>query len=634
MENQNENNTTELDYLDLDSEAGSNQKGNRRRKKSGLKRGQIIALIAAAAVIIGAGVYLISREVNEPVPGTVSAPVVNIEEILEPLPPQIDNSGVLGRGVLEHIVGAGRAVENAFGLRPPTIELTDENRVDFVKIQECLIGDNGLVNIKTSSVGIPKSDDKFYYLFALNAFEYSLPEGAEAVAKSYKNNEGVFSCSLNKGAASSRLFKKFAVGVKIDGEYQLISRGSFITNPEYGSKYQNVFMKPSSKKGILIDYSKYKTGQLEDLGVKQVAINFRIQDFLGPSTNALFPTVNYTYNGKNYSFNGAALSGFDETIRYLTEHNISVTAILLNSYSSKYLTLIHPDARSKNVCPYYMFNAATEDGVDYIAAVGSFFADRYSGSKHGRISNWVIANEINARKEWNYMAYTDVDTYTRAYADAFRVFYNAIKSISGSARVYISLDQQWNRDMKNNPDYDGKDVVDCFNSYISQYGNIDWGMAYHPYNVPLTSCSTWSSSKYVKHSSDTPMISMQNIEVLINYLNQSAFLSPDGSHRSIMITELGYTSSGSGGESAQAAAIAYAFYKINHYEDIDGLLLNRQTDDATEIAQGLATGVTTLGGGQKASYDVFKYMDTSEAESHMAFAKSIIGISNWSDIMR
>ena len=630
----------DLEFINMEEKPDDKdqKKTPAKRKKSskGLKKPYIVAIVAAALAIIAIGAVLILKTLHhETGTGTVATPVVNIEDILEPLPTEIGNDGALGRGVLEHIVGAGRAVENAYALRPPTVELTEENKSNFVKISECKINpDNGKVCIKTSSNGIPKSDDKFYYLFAINSFDNGIIEGNDAIAKTYKTEDGVLECSLNKDSASSRLFKKFAVAVKLNGQYELISTSSYITNPEACAKYSNVFMTPSSKKGILIDYTKYKTGQLEDLGVKQVAINYRIQDFMGPSTNALFPTVNYSYDGKTYAFNGAALSGFDETIRYLTEKGISVTVILLNSYSSKYVSMIHPDARSKNVCPYYMFNGATEDGIEYLAAVGSFFADRYSGSKHGRVSNWVIANEINARKEWNYMAYTDVDTYTKAYADAFRVFYNAIKSTSGSARVYISLDQQWNRDLKNNPDYDGKDVTDCFNSYIKEHGNIDWGMAYHPYNVPLTSCKTWTSSKYVKHSADSSMISMQNIEVLINYLNQDAFLAPDGSHRHIMITELGYTSSGQGSESLQAAAIAYAFYKINHYADIDGLLLNRQTDDATEIAQGLSTGVTTLSGAQKASYDVFKYMDTSEAESHMAFAKSIIGISDWSEIMR
>ena len=620
-----------------DNETKKTKKIRRTRKNT--KKIKLPVLIGAASgvvlVVLVAVYFLFIRGgsgANQPGVESSASPVP-IENIIEQIPEGLVDDGIMGTAVLEHIIGAGRAVENAYNSRPETIELTDENRSTFVNIDDCVL-DAGFVSVTGSSEGIPKSDDKYYYLFALNTYEDDISEDAEYVSKAYKNDASTLRCSLNYNSASSRLFKKFAFGVKVDGKFVLVSQPRYITNPEAICKYPNVYMKPDSKKGILIDYTKYKSGQLQDLGVKQVAINFRISDFLGPTTNALFPTVHYSYDGRTYAFNGAMLSGFDETVKYLSDHGISVTAIMLNSYSGANISLIHPDSRSAGVCPYYMFNAADNDGVEYLAAVGSFFAERYSGTSHGRISNFVIANEINARKEWNYMAYTDVDTYTKEYAKGFRVFYNAIKSVSGSARVYISLDQQWDRNMAKNPDYDGRDVLDCFNNYLKQEGNIDWGLAFHPYNVPLTTCNTWSSSKYIKHSSDSPMISMANIEVLINYLKQDSYKDTSGNTRSIYITELGYTSSGSGGEAYQAAAIAYAFYKINHYPEIDGLLLNRQTDDATEIAQGLATGITTLGGGQKKSYDVFKYMDTSEFEAHTDFAKSIIGISNWSQIMR
>ena len=104
-----------------------------------------------------------------------------------------------------------------------------------------------------------------------------------------------------------------------------------------------------------------------------------------------------------------------------------------------------------------------------MAAIGSFLAARYSDNKHGKISNWVIANEINARKEWNYMAHTDIETYVEEYAKAFRVFYTAIKSMSSGAKVYISLDQQWDRNIKNNTNYDARDVLDVkFKTGISE----------------------------------------------------------------------------------------------------------------------------------------------------------------------
>lgn len=327
------------------------------------------------------------------------------------------------------------------------------------------------------------------------------------------------------------------------------------------------------------------------------------------------------------------IAEYDLVFSTLTAKGICTTAIILNNYSSAYSQLIHPKARGGGSAPYYMFNGAEEGGVEYMAAIGSFLAERYSGSKHGRISNWVIANEINARKEWNYMEYTDVATYVEEYAKAFRVFYNAIKSVSSSARVYMPIDQQWDRNIRNNTNYDGRDILDEFNKNITAGGNLDWGLAQHPYNVPLTETCPWKSSKYIEHNAGTSMMSMGNIEVLVNYMNQDTFLNPDGEVRSILLSEQGYTSQG--GEANQAAAFAYAYYKVEAYGDIDGFLLNRQTDAPEEVAQGLAFGLNHVGGGTKKQiYNVFKYIDTPEHAAYTDFAKSIIGISSWSEIIR
>ncbi len=619
----------------------SGRRGRSRRRFPYLWAVIFIAVLSVATVLI----YRILSRPAAPV--TENTPSVEVSS-LSPEPGE-DQTGTdassaprdtefhndkMGDAVLSHIARALRAGEEAYRKRPPTVELTDANRDDFVNIASCAIDTStGKIRIETSSEGIPKSDDKYYYLFAMDSFRDSLGENDEYITRIYKDDETQMSCPLNTGSSIDRLYQKYTVAVRLEGEYVPVSTPKYITNPEVLAKHTGVFMNPLSKKGILIDYHKVNSGQLEDLGVRQAAINIRIADILGPSTSSFFPTIYYTYNGKTYSFNGGVLSGFDNTVASLTAKGISTTAILLNSWSSSHISLIHPDARSAGSCPYYMFNGADEAGVELLAAVGSFLADRYSGTGNGRISNWVIANEINARKEWNYLNYTDVSSYSAEYAKAFRVLYTAIRSTSSSARVYISLDQQWDRNLKNNPDYDGRDVLDCFNSYISEHGNIDWGIAYHPYNVPLTTCKTWNSTKYVSHSPGTSIISMQNIEVLINYLHQEPFLDRNGDVRSIMLTELGYTSSGSGTEQLQAAAIAYAYYKVQYYPDIDGLLLNRQTDDGTEIAQGLATGITYQSGGKKLSYNVFKYMDTDERETYTEFAKPLIGISSWNQII-
>ncbi|MDE7006599.1 MAG: hypothetical protein K2P07_00345, partial [Lachnospiraceae bacterium] len=385
------------------------------------------------------------------------------------------------------IFKAGNAVFESYRERPKSYELTDENRADFAKISTCALDDSGRITITASGEGIPKSDDKFYYLFALNTYDTGIAEGADYIAREYKDSETLFTAGLNYNSSNSRLFKKFAVAVKVDGKYVQVSTPSYITNPEAIAKYGSVFQQPASKKGILVDPNKLRGSELDDLGVKQAAYNIPVARLLGPTTSAAYPTIHYTYNGRTYTINGQVVAEYDLVFGTLTAKGITTTAIILNNYSPSFPQLIHPKARSGGSAPYYMFNGAEESGVEYMAAIGTFLAERYSGNSHGRISNWIIANEINARKEWNYMAHTDIETYVEEYARGFRVFYNAIKSVSSSARVYISLDQQWDRNIKNNTNYDGRDIMDVFNRNISSKGNIDWGVAQHPYNVPLLS---------------------------------------------------------------------------------------------------------------------------------------------------
>lgn len=610
------------------------RKGTKRTaaSKAGMKRRIVVRALAGLIIFltvgaVGAGVFFMSG--NEP---EEKIPEIDLTEILEEVVPEEEDETDIGKGILSHIFTAGDAVRDSYEKRPKSYELSEINASNLANVSECVISDSGRVSVAVTGEAIPKSDDKYYYLFALNTYDDGITEGMEYLDREYKDSETLLSASLNYNMAGSRLYKKFVAAVKLNGEYVQVGTPRYITNPEAIAKYSSVFQQPASIKGILVDPNKLRGNELDDLGVKQAAYNIPVARLLGPTTSAAYPTVYYTYNGKTYTLNGQVIAEYDLVFSTLTAKGITTTAIILNNYSSAYPQLIHPQARSGGSAPYYMFNGAEESGVEYMAAIGSFLAERYSGSSHGRISNWVIANEINARKEWNYMAHTDVNTYVEEYAKAFRVFYTAIKSVSSSARVYISLDQQWDRNIKNNTNYDARDVLDVFNNSISAKGNIEWGVAQHPYNVPLTEARIWKSSKYVKHSADTSMLTMDNIEVLVNYLRQEHFRQSDGEVRSILISELGYTSNA--GEANQAAAFAYAYYKMEAYEEIDGFLLNRETDAAEEVAQGLSFGLSSAGGKRKQIYNVFKFIDTPQHAEYTNFAKDIIGISSWNEIIR
>ena len=542
-----------------------------------------------------------------------------------------------GKDTTQTLVDAAGYMLDGIGNRPPEVRLTAENAEDFAEIESCVINtETGKVDVSMKTDKLALSDDGYYYLFALKSYQDAI-EDDEYIIEEEKDTELTFSVNLNYNTVSSRLFSKFVIAIKQNGEYLAVSKPHYITNPQAIAKYNPSFISTNSKKGILVDPEKLHGSELDDLGVKHAAYNIPLSRILGNTTNAYYPTVYYTYNGRTYSFNGQVVAEYDFIFSTLSNKKITTTGIILNDINPGYMELIHPKARDGGGnSQYYAFNATNSEGVEYIAAVASFLTSRYSGGGHGTVMNWVIGNEINARNEWNYIQHLDTASYAKEYADAFRVFYNAILSINGNARVYISLDQQWGKSLYSNNGYGSKEVLDAFNKYLKEYGNIDWGVAYHPYNYPLTSAKAWSTSgkagSYVLDSETSPVITIRNIHVLTDYLQKEEYLTEDGNIRHVILSEMGYTSSA--GQDLQAASFVYAYKIVEANSHIDSMLFTRQTDAASEVAQGLALGINTQGGAHKSIYNAYKYVDTPQSSTYTDFALKVIGISSWSEVIR
>ena len=545
------------------------------------------------------------------------------ESFLETIEISRDTSKVgkheyLNPDIINVITGSGMTVTEALSQRPETIELTPENTAEFASINNCAIVDDNKVQIEATSSGIPASDDKYYYLFEQATYEDGIAEGAEPLDRIYKGEEASFKLDLRKQTEGSRLFSKFMLAVKKDDGYVVISHPKYINNPEGCAKHSYGGMEHKSIKGILPH--PLKLSELTDLGVNYCSYNIPLSHILTTSGG-----IEYEYGGTVYHFNSQIMNDYDNLFKKLNGMGIDIAAIILNDANpSTYPDITHPDARSGSTAPYYMFNATDKNGVRALAAIGSFLSARYSDTGHGNVSMWIIANEVNARKEYNYMAKTDVHTYTAAFTRAFRVFYNAIKSENASAKVYIPIDQRWTYNTDKTGDYDAKDVIDIFASSISDYGNINWGLAAHPYSFPNGNTAFWNASKHVNHTETTPTITMDNIEVLTNYMQKDSMRDTSGNVRSIILSELGYSSTS--GEDVQAAAFAYAYTKMEKNGHIDALMLSRQVDAQEEIsALGLALGLENTGGGHKKIYDVFKYIDTDKRNEVVSFAYSIVG---------
>jgi len=493
----------------------------------------------------------------------------------------------------------------------------------------CVI--NGSNVVVTANVAAP-SDDGLVYLFAEPIYSDGITTSSLASAPA--GGMASFTVPLNANSANSRLYSKFIVAAKQGGAFVPLNAGNYITNPEAIATHSFGRSNPG-KKGILINPDSLVTNELTNLGVKQAIYNIPLSNIIGPTTNGMYPTINYSYNGKTYQFNGLVVAEYDHVFSNLTNRGITVTATLLNNNNGRAPHMIHPLSRDGHPCPYYAFNVADAAGAEQIAATAAFLAERYSGRGHGKVENWIIGNEVTARLEWNYINIQDINLYVNEYAEAFRLFYNGIKSKNANANVYICIDQQWDRNRREVGKYDSKDLIDVFNGNVSARGNIDWGLAVHPMPVPLTWAAYWTGGAYyknlVKHSVNSAYVTMENIEVTTDYMCRPELLSPTGQVRSIIASEVGYTSGQ--GEQMQMAAMLHGYLQAANNQHIDAFLLSRQTDDLHEIAQGLPFGIENVDRSPKLAYDAYKFMDTPNAAPYLEQAKALMGIADWGQVI-
>ncbi len=490
-----------------------------------------------------------------------------------------------------------------------------------VEIRSCLIsGDDVLCMIKANSV--PSSDDGKYYIYADEVFEDG-PEG-EVVATVDAGSSVTASFPLNYNTEDSNLSRKFLVAVKRNGQMMQVSDEHYITNPEEVAAFTSARMNTGIK-GILLDTTRVLGGELEELGVQQVIYNLSVDELC---SGADVPgAISFDYNGRTYYFDNTMVTHYDQLFKLLNEKGLQITVVLLNRGEGAYSQdLVHPMAKEGDVdCPGYALNVADAEGVNHLKAVCAFLGQRYSGRVDcGQVDNWIVGNEVNARTEWWYMNSTSLDVNVNVYVKAFRIMYNEMKAMNANVQIYNSIDQEWNR--KSNPgSFLAKEYLDKFNYYMNREGNVDWGLSYHPYNSPLYDPYAWNGpAVWVKQNLSTPYITMQNVDILIDYMHEDKFLNPSGEVRSISLAEIGYTSYF--GDSKQEASVAYGYLKAASLPDVDAFMLFRLTDDAHEMESKLSLGIEDINGNKKPAYDIYKNLGTANEAAAKERASEIIGM--------
>ncbi|MBO6015738.1 MAG: InlB B-repeat-containing protein [Lachnospiraceae bacterium] len=479
-----------------------------------------------------------------------------------------------------------------------------EAKKDSAVLNVCSVQKNKLTVSYTVSKRVKSSDDS-YYLVALNPYTGKY---LKVIEQTIKQKKVKFALSLRDEWGNDLTQTQFALAVKRDDKYSLISGGTFISNPEAAAGFTAAFPKTRTKKGLQMPQNE---SLISDLGLNHTFFNMDLNQVLEGSNKKV-----YRYNGKTYYFNDA----WSPTISALNAQGVTVTGQIMLTYdeSTKYMI---PKSGSTPGKTYYAINTKDKKARETFEAAMSFLAETYS-QKNCHLDNWVLGNEVNMHQDWYYAGDISRKTFMKNYANTYRILYYAVRSHSKNARVYICTDHTWSDTGKK---WGTRTFMDAFDKEIkAQQENIQWNLAFHAYPAVLTSAATWKDT-LATDNVNTTYVSPKNLDVLTKYVKKNY-----GKKTRIILSEQGFTSKS--GSDVQAAAIVYTYYKAEFDTMIDAVIFRSDIDNSVESAQGLYLGLMDIYGNKKPAYDVMKYMDTKNASKYTKPYLKTIGISKWKKI--
>lgn len=414
----------------------------------------------------------------------------------------------------------------------------------------------------------------------------------------------------------------------------LISSADAATVPN-----QEPFPTATSKKGLQVQ-------MIDDalaLGIKHAALNVNLSSLLQLTNTPESLAWTNSY-GNCFYFHASHVRALDKQVKTLSDSNVVVSLIILAYESSNpelNKVLLHP--RYDHKAPNHLgaFNTVTPEGIRSFNSCMEFLVDRYSRAdrRYGRAVNFIMGNEVNSHWFWYNMGPASMEEVADAYLRAVRIAHTAIRKYSANARVYLSLEHHWNIRYAGGNEkqaFAGRKFIDYFNQRARVEGNFDWHLAFHPYPENLFNPRTWND-KTATLRTDTPRITFKNLEILVAWFRRPELLF-NGKPRRIILSEQGFHSkNGAEGELLQAAAYAYASYRVANLDGIDSFIYHRQVDHPAE--GGLNLGLWRRNEGNAAQpiskkriYDVVLHADREDWQKAFEFALPVIGINSWEDI--
>ena len=441
-----------------------------------------------------------------------------------------------------------------------------------------------------------------------------------------------------KDGRYDRLYSRWVLAQKSQKGHLICSRGHYADEVEalYDLPHEVV----RSKKGIGGFGKNGFESDIDDLQATSVTVNIWLGFMsLSPSGNA----IPFDYNGKTYYANRKTIEGLDNTLRFTASKDMIVSAIILippaRSFADAKTGALfeHPDFNQAGI--YSMPNMTTFESLNLYAAAIDFLASRYSrpDKQYGRIHHWIAHNEVDAGWVWTNAGIKTPLRFMDIYVKSMRLLYYTARKYSPHPEVLITLTHYW-QGRHNEYCYPAAQLLELLLDYTEVEGDFKWGVAHHPYPQSLFEPKAWLDDQ-ATFDYNTPLVTFKNLEVLDAWIKQPRAQYKGKEKRTLYLSEQNPNSKDYSGEALkeQAAGMAYALKKMEACSGIDAYQMHGWFDQRAE--GGLRIGIRrfrddeTDPGGRKPAWFVFQAFGTDKEEEVFEFAKPVIGIDNWNQII-
>lgn len=415
----------------------------------------------------------------------------------------------------------------------------------------------------------------------------------------------------------SRISSRFAVVVYDSSKNQTILLGSpfYITNPETIAENSWTYPTPQVKKGLICSAS----------DALYAGVGYTIVDVdLGALFTSSADGIEHKYNGVTYYFDSGYTAGLDASITdlYIAGTVVNLRLLLTKPVYSEFVSALISSSSTSRLALYYGFSLDNAESAAYFEAACDFLARRYftDSAEYGRATGLILGGRLDAAYRYYNLGSKTLRDYVDCYCRALRTAANVLRSVSSSARVYISTGNNWDGFCGDSASlsYFSRDIVDCIAEQIKREGNIAYCYCVDPYGSGESAVSDVNASASLYSNS----FGIRSLPALCKYLKQTRFLY-DSQARAIMLAkcpDMLYDLTSP--VDADQAALEYILVYYAACSDF-APAVECYIADATYISGDMSGYLSTL-----------RLIDVVNASlSATDYAKALYGVSEWSELV-